>query len=64
MFLAYMKCLNTCSFVRVRDVPKVKDICGYFARMLHEEYTFCTMGWKLDGAQFEHVISFLMINRL
>lgn len=64
MFLAHIKCLNTCSFIGVRDVPPVKDTCGYFARLFHEAYTFCTIGRKLDGPQFERAISFLMINHL
>lgn len=42
MFLALVKYLNTCWFIRVRDIYRVKDIYGYFARLSHEEYTFCT----------------------
>jgi len=50
--------------MRVRDAYRVKEICGYFARLSHKEYTFHTMGKKLDGPQFKYVISFLMINHL
>lgn len=54
MFLAHVHSLEY----------RVQDICGYFARMFHEEYISCTMGQKLDGPQFEHAISILMINHL
>lgn len=48
IFLSHIKYIL---IYQTQECYRVKNICDYFARMFHEEYTLYTMGEKLDELQ-------------